>query len=45
MSTIESSTASISDPVNVAILAVSEDRIAGFMDDPIARFASLGRPG
>ncbi len=39
MSTIESSTASIADPVNVAILAVSEDRLAGFMEDPISEIS------
>ena len=39
MSTIESSIASIADPVNVAILAVSEDRLAGFMEDPISEIS------
>ena len=29
----------ISDPVNARILAVSEDRIAGFLDDPFAEIA------
>ncbi|HKG93966.1 MAG TPA: hypothetical protein VKA84_18805, partial [Gemmatimonadaceae bacterium] len=31
----------VSDPVNAAILAVSEDRIAGFLDDPFAEIARL----
>ncbi|MEO8336286.1 MAG: Lrp/AsnC family transcriptional regulator, partial [bacterium] len=34
----------ITDPVNARILSVSEDRIAGFLDDPfdeIARLAEL----
>jgi hypothetical protein len=31
----------ISDPVNARILAVSEDRIAGFLDDPFAEIARL----
>jgi DNA-binding Lrp family transcriptional regulator len=31
----------ISDPVNAAILAVSEDRIAGFLDEPFAEIARL----
>jgi len=31
----------ISDPVNARILAVSEDRIAGFHDDPFAEIARL----
>jgi DNA-binding Lrp family transcriptional regulator len=31
----------IDDPVNAAILAVSEDRIAGFLDDPFAEIARL----
>ena len=30
----------ISDPVNARILAVSEDRIAGFLEDPFAEIAS-----
>jgi len=36
----------ISDPVNAQILAVSEDRIAGFLDEPfteIARLAGVAR--
>ena len=32
--------AAVSDPVNAAILAVSEDRLAGFMPDPIGEIAS-----
>src|ERR1051325_7378824 len=38
--------AEITDPVNARILAVSEDRIAGFLRDPfeeIARLAELDR--
>ena len=31
----------IADPVNAQILAVSEDRIAGFLDDPFAEIARL----
>ena len=31
----------ITDPVNARILAVSEDRIAGFLDDPFAEIARL----
>ena len=31
----------ISDPVNARILAVSEDRIAGFLEDPFAEIARL----
>jgi DNA-binding Lrp family transcriptional regulator len=31
----------ISDPVNARILAVSEDRIAGFLDDPFTEIARL----
>src|SRR4030088_2742075 len=31
----------ISDPINARILAVSEDRIAGFLDDPFAEIARL----
>lgn len=31
----------ISDPVNARILAVSEDRIAGFVEEPFAQIASL----
>ena len=31
----------VSDPVNAAILAVSEDRIAGFLPDPFAEIAYL----
>ena len=31
----------IADPVNAAILAVSEDRIAGFIEEPFARIATL----
>src|SRR3954465_12363565 len=31
----------ITDPVNGRILAVSEDRIAGFLDDPFAEIARL----
>lgn len=33
--------ASILDPVNATILKVSEDRIAGFVDDPIGEIATL----
>jgi DNA-binding Lrp family transcriptional regulator len=33
--------AEISDPVNARILAVSEDRIAGFLDDPFAEIARV----
>lgn len=33
--------ARIDDPVNAAILAVSEDRIQGFLDDPIGEIAAL----
>ncbi|HTU71277.1 MAG TPA: hypothetical protein VMF11_13280 [Candidatus Baltobacteraceae bacterium] len=32
--------ASISDPVNAAILAVSEDRLAGFQEDPFGEIAA-----
>jgi DNA-binding Lrp family transcriptional regulator len=32
---------SITDPVNARILAVSEDRIAGFLDDPFTEIARL----
>ena len=32
----------ISDPVNARILAVSEDRIAGFLEDPFVEIARLG---
>ena len=35
--------AEISDPVNAAILAVSEDRIAGFDEEPFAEIAKLSR--
>jgi AsnC-like ligand binding domain len=31
----------ITDPVNARILAVSEDRIAGFLDDPLAEIARI----
>ncbi|HEV8214468.1 MAG TPA: Lrp/AsnC family transcriptional regulator, partial [Gemmatimonadaceae bacterium] len=31
----------ITDPVNAAILAVSEDRVAGFQRDPFAEIARL----
>jgi DNA-binding Lrp family transcriptional regulator len=31
----------IADPVNAAILAVSEDRIAGFIEEPFAEIARL----
>lgn len=31
----------ITDPINARILAVSEDRIAGFLDDPFAEIATL----
>src|SRR3954470_11697480 len=31
----------ITDPVNARILAVSEDRIAGFLDDPFVEIARL----
>ena len=33
--------ASVSDPVNARILAVSEDRIAGFVEDPFGEIARL----
>src|SRR5689334_20404506 len=33
--------AEITDPVNAQILAVSEDRIAGFLEDPFAEIARL----
>src|SRR3954470_3991889 len=33
--------ATVSDPVNARILAVSEDRIQGFHDDPFAEIARL----
>jgi DNA-binding Lrp family transcriptional regulator len=32
----------IADPVNARILAISEDRIAGFLEDPFAEIARLG---
>jgi hypothetical protein len=35
----------IADPVNAAILAVSEDRIAGFIDEPFAEIARLSGIG
>ncbi|HET7458287.1 MAG TPA: hypothetical protein VFJ74_11605, partial [Gemmatimonadaceae bacterium] len=31
----------ITDPTNARILAISEDRIAGFLDDPFAEIARL----
>src|SRR5687767_1408180 len=31
----------VADPVNASILAVSEDRIAGFLEDPFAEIARL----
>src|SRR3954468_9188545 len=31
----------IADPINARILAVSEDRIAGFLEDPVAEIARL----
>ena len=31
----------ITDPVNASILAVSEDRVAGFHEDPFAEIAGL----
>ena len=31
----------ITDPVNARILAISEDRIAGFLEDPFAEIATL----
>ena len=34
-------TADISDPINARILSVSEDRIAGFLEDPFAEIARL----
>ncbi len=37
----ETITAEITDPVNARILAVSEDRIAGFLPDPFAEIARL----
>ena len=33
----------IADPVNAQILAVSEDRIAGFLEDPFAEIARISR--
>src|SRR5262245_56870066 len=33
--------AEITDPINARILAVSEDRIAGFLEDPFAEIAKL----
>jgi hypothetical protein len=45
MTSIDSSTISapteIGDPINARILAVSEDRIAGFLDDPFGEIARL----
>ncbi|HEY5257899.1 MAG TPA: hypothetical protein VIJ12_05905, partial [Candidatus Baltobacteraceae bacterium] len=32
--------AAVSDPINAAILAVSEDRLAGFQDDPFGEIAA-----
>ena len=31
----------ITDPINASILSVSEDRIAGFLDDPFSEIARL----
>ena len=33
----------VSDPVNARILAVSEDRIAGFVDEPFAAIATAAK--
>src|SRR5688500_1185624 len=38
---LQTAPASVSDPVNARILAVSEDRIAGFLEDPFAEIARL----
>ena len=38
---IASVPAEVSDPVNARILAVSEDRIAGFLEEPFAGIARL----
>ena len=35
--------AEVTDPLNAAILAVSEDRIAGFLEEPFAEIAKLSR--
>ena len=40
MSTLAATPAQIDDPVNAAILAVSEDQIQGFLPDPLAEIAS-----
>src|SRR5579863_3563358 len=37
---ISETPATISDPVNAAILAVSEDRLAGFQTDPFGEISS-----
>lgn len=39
--TADATAASITDPVNAKILAVSEDRLAGFVEEPFAEIASL----
>jgi DNA-binding Lrp family transcriptional regulator len=39
MSATSTPSAEVSDPTNARILAVSEDRIAGFVDDPFAEIA------
>lgn len=41
MSVSASVPASITDPVNARILAISEDRIAGFLEDPFTEIARL----
>ncbi|HUF64471.1 MAG TPA: hypothetical protein VMM17_00695 [Gemmatimonadaceae bacterium] len=39
--TAEATPASVTDPVNARILAVSEDRLAGFVEEPFAEIARL----
>ncbi|MBV8149906.1 MAG: Lrp/AsnC family transcriptional regulator, partial [Candidatus Eremiobacteraeota bacterium] len=39
-SPLSSIPAAVSDPVNAAILAVSEDRLAGFVADPFGEIAT-----
>ncbi|HVE79329.1 MAG TPA: hypothetical protein VNA89_10730 [Gemmatimonadaceae bacterium] len=38
---VAASSSAVSDPVNARILAVSEDRVAGFLPDPFAEIARL----
>src|ERR1043166_3371444 len=38
---VQSVPTEITDPINARILAVSEDRIAGFLDDPFEEIARL----